>query len=70
MNKLFSTRTAHLAATLAAALLLAGCSQWRMMRCVNDIVDRNGPYQTDADRDDSEQLARQTCRERAESKGN
>ena len=56
------------AAVLAAALLLGGCSQWQMMKCVRGIVDRNGPYQSDADREDSEQLARQTCREQAEAK--
>lgn len=65
-----STRNTRIAMTLCALLLLAGCGQWQMMKCVRDIVNKNAPYQTDADRDDSEQLARQTCRERAESKGN
>jgi hypothetical protein len=50
--------------------MLSGCGQWQMMKCVRDIVNKNAPYHSDIDRDDSEQLARQTCRERAESKGN
>jgi len=62
-------RTIRLTAVLGSALLLAGCSQWQMMKCVRNIVDRNAPYQSDADREDSEQLARQTCREQAEGKG-
>jgi hypothetical protein len=55
---------------LACALLvLSGCSQWRSYQCVRDIVSRNEPYLSQADRDDSEALARQTCRERAAGKG-
>ena len=61
-----SLHTLRLTALLGSALLLAGCSQWQMMKCVRNIVDRNAPYQSDADREDSEQLARQTCREQAE----
>ncbi len=70
MTPHLSHRSARLAFALPVALLLAGCGQWQMMKCVNDIVNKNAPYYSDADRDDSEQLARQTCRERAESKGN
>ena len=70
MTQPISNRRARLAATLAATLLLAGCSQWQMMRCVSDIVSRNEPYYSDADRDDSEQVARQTCREQAARKNN
>ena len=70
MNLNESARSARATAALFAALLLTGCGQWQTMKCVRDIVNRNAPYQTDADRDDSEQLARQTCRERAENKGN
>ena len=69
MNLNESARSARAAAALCAALLVAGCSQWQMMKCVRNIVDRNAPYQSDADREDSEQLARQTCREQAEGKG-
>ena len=52
-----------------AVLALTGCGQWQTYKCVRDMVNRNEPYQTPADRDDSEALARQTCRERAASKG-
>jgi hypothetical protein len=34
------------------------------------MVNHNEPYQTLADRDDSEALTRQVCRERAEDRGN
>lgn len=47
-----------------ALLALTGCGQWQTYKCVRDIVNRNEPYQTPEDRDDSEALARQTCRER------
>jgi hypothetical protein len=50
--------------------MLSGCGQWQMMKCVRDIVNKNAPYHSDVEREDSEQLARQTCRERADSKGN
>lgn len=50
-------------------LVLTGCGQWQTYKCVRDIVNRNEPYQTPQDRDDSEALARQTCNERAASKG-
>jgi hypothetical protein len=50
--------------------LLASCSQFRLQRCVRDMVNHNEPYQTLADCDDSEALARQVCRERAEDRGN
>ena len=52
-----------------AVLALSGCDQWQTYKCVRDIVNRNEPYQTPEDRDDSEALARQTCNERAASKG-
>lgn len=55
---------------IACALaLLAGCSQFRLEKCVRDMVRRNEPYPTHADRDDSAALARQTCREQAEAQG-
>lgn len=53
-----------------AMTLLASCSQFRLQRCVRDMVNHNEPYQTLADCDDSEALARQVCRERAEDRGN
>jgi hypothetical protein len=53
-----------------ACLVLGGCGQWQSYKCVRDMVNRNEPYQTPQDRDDSEALARQTCRERAAAKGN
>jgi len=46
-------------------LALGGCSQWQTYKCVRDTVARNEPYYSQADRDDSELLARQACRERA-----
>jgi uncharacterized lipoprotein len=56
---------------LACALLvLSGCSQWRSYQCVRDTVSRSEPFQSQADRDDAEALARQQCRERAAGKGN
>ena len=58
-----------LAITCALASL-AGCSQFRQQKCVRDMVSNNEPYLSQADRDDSESLARQVCRERAESRGN
>jgi hypothetical protein len=50
--------------------LLASCSQLRLQNCVRDMVNNNEPYQNQAERDDSESLARQVCRERAEARGN
>jgi hypothetical protein len=59
-------KSVALAVVFASALLAAaGCSQVQTYRCVRDIVNRNEPYQTQADRDDSEALARQTCSQRA-----
>ena len=57
-------------AIVCAMTLLASCSQFRLQKCVRDMVNNNEPYQTQADRDDSESLARQMCRERAEARGN
>jgi hypothetical protein len=57
-------------AMTCACLALTGCGQWQSYKCVRDMVNRNEPYQTPQDRDDSEALARQTCRERAAAKGN
>ena len=54
---------------LCACLALSGCSAWKTYKCVRDIVDRNEPYLTQMERDDSEALARQTCRERSGSDG-
>ena len=57
---------------LAAActlLALTGCSQWRTYRCVSDTVSRNEPYQSQTDRDDSEALAWQACRQQAAGEG-
>ena len=53
-----------------ALLALAGCSQIDMYRCVRDRVNSDEPYQTQADRDDTEALARQLCQQKAASKGN
>jgi hypothetical protein len=57
---------------VAACLLLAsaGCSQYQLHKCVRDVVSGGEPYQAQADRDDSEALARQLCRQRAAGKGN
>ncbi len=57
-------------AVTCALLVLAGCSQWQTYKCVRDTVSRNEPYHSQADREDSESLARQACRERAAGKGN
>jgi hypothetical protein len=65
------TRALATACAIACATtLLAGCSQMRLYKCVRDTVNANEPYQTQADRDDSETLARQVCREKAEMRGN
>ncbi len=45
-------------------VVLGGCGQWRTYKCVRDTVHRNEPYHTPEDRDDSEALAWQACRER------
>jgi hypothetical protein len=50
-------------------LALGGCSQWQTYKCVRDTVNRNEPYHTQADRDDSESLAWQACRESAAARG-
>jgi hypothetical protein len=57
-------------ALACAVLALGGCAQWRTYQCVRDTVNRNEPYQTPMDREDSEALAWQACRERAAAKGN
>ncbi len=57
-------------AIACAITLLAGCSQLRLQKCVRDMVNNNEPYLSQAERDDSESLARQMCRERAEARGN
>jgi hypothetical protein len=57
-------------AIVCAMTLLAGCSQYRLYKCVRDMVNNNEPYLSQAERDDSESLARQACRERAEARGN
>jgi hypothetical protein len=57
-------------ASVCAMALLASCSQLRLQKCVRDMVKNNEPYQNQAERDDSELLARQVCRERAEARGN
>lgn len=51
-------------ALTCALLVLSGCAQWQTYKCVRDAVARNEPYHSQADRDDSELLARQVCRER------
>lgn len=53
-----------------ALLAITGCSQIQMRKCVRDMVSSNEPYQTQADRDDSETLARQICLQKAAGKGN
>jgi hypothetical protein len=59
-------KSVALAVVIASSLLAAaGCGQMQTYRCVRDIVNRNEPYQNQADRDDSEALARQTCSQRA-----
>lgn len=64
-------KSVALAVVFASALLAAaGCGQVQTYRCVRDIVNRNEPYQTQADRDDSEALARQTCSQRPAGTGN
>ncbi len=64
-------KSVALAVVIASALLAAaGCGQVQTYRCVRDIVNRNEPYQTQADRDDSEALARQTCSQRAAGNSN
>jgi hypothetical protein len=57
-------------AVTCALLALYGCSQWQTYKCVRDTVSRNEPYYNQADREDSESLAWQACRERAAAKGN
>ena len=51
-------------------LVLTGCGQWQTYRCVRDTVNRNEPYLTPADREDSEALAWQACRERGAAREN
>jgi hypothetical protein len=60
----------RLLALACVLTLLGGCSQFRLYKCVRDTVNSNEPYQTQADRDDSEALAKQMCRERADARGN
>jgi hypothetical protein len=55
---------------LCALLALSGCGQIEQYRCVRDRVNSNEPYLTQADRDDTEVLARQLCRQKATGKGN
>jgi hypothetical protein len=57
-------------AVACTVLALGGCSQWQAYKCVRDTVSRNEPYHSQADRDDSESLAWQACRERGAAKGN
>lgn len=61
-----------LRAMVVACLCLAftGCGQWQTYKCVRDTVSRSEPYYSQADRDDSEALAWQACRERAAARGN
>ncbi len=56
-------------AAACVLLLLSGCAQWQTYKCVRDVVSRNEPYLSQADRDDSESLAWQACRERRASAG-
>lgn len=51
-------------AVACIVLALTGCGQWQTYKCVRDMVNRNEPYHTPEDRDDSEALAWQACRER------
>jgi hypothetical protein len=60
----------RLLAIVCAMTFLASCSQFRLEKCVRDIVSNNEPYQTQADRDDSEMLARRVYWERAAARGN
>ncbi|MGL6112815.1 MAG: hypothetical protein ACRC2B_22190 [Rubrivivax sp.] len=57
-------------AVVCALLAFGGCSQWQTYKCVRDTVARSEPHHSQADRDDSESLARQACRERAAGKDN
>jgi hypothetical protein len=41
-----------------------------MFQCVREKVNSNEPYLTQADRDETEALARQMCRQQAAGKGN
>lgn len=54
---------------LCALLALAGCGQIEQYRCVRDRVNSNEPYLTQADRDDTEVLARQLCQQKTAGKG-
>jgi hypothetical protein len=41
-----------------------------MYQCVREKVNSNEPYLTQADRDETEALARQMCRQQSAGKGN
>jgi hypothetical protein len=51
-----------------ALLAFSACSQMQESKCVRDMVRSNEPYQTHGDRDDSEVMAKQICRQRTEGK--
>jgi hypothetical protein len=62
----------HVTRTLAIAcalLAFAGCAQIQLHKCVRDMVNSNEPYPTQADRDDSEALAKQLCLRKAAAGG-
>jgi len=54
---------------LSVLLSLGGCSQLQTQTCIREMVNRNEPYLTRADRDDTEALAAQLCRQKASGKG-
>ena len=53
-----------------ALLAVTGCGQIQMYQCVREKVNSNEPYLTQADRDETEALARQMCRQQSAGKGN
>ncbi len=55
-------------AILSVLIALTGCSQ--IEKCVRALVKSSEPYTTQEDRDQTEALARQMCREKASGKGN
>jgi hypothetical protein len=64
-TQLQEIQVSRVLAVACALLALGGCGQWQTYKCVRDMVNRSEPYYSQADRDDSEALARQACRKRS-----
>jgi hypothetical protein len=65
-----NSRTNNVIAISCVLLAVTGCSQIQMLRCVREKVNSNEPYQTQAERDATEALARQLCLRKAAGQGN